>query len=173
MRRFLFVCVFPLIAFLLPAQETRHPDVPYLPTPQPVVDAILKLAGVKSGDVLYDLGSGDGRIPITAARLHGIRAVGIEIDPKLIAEARANAVAAGVQNKVRFTEADLFTANFADATVITLYLKPALNLKLMPRLKSELRPGTRIVSHNFDMGDWKPDRRIEVEGRYLFLWTIK
>ncbi len=159
-----------LLVISLRAQQ--HSDVPYLATPQPVVNAILKLAGVKAGDILYDLGSGDGRIPITAAKLYGIRATGIEIDPRLLKEANLNAATAGVADRVTFSQADLFTADFREASVITLYLKPALNLRLRPRLLQELRPGTRIVSHNFDMGDWKPERRIEVDGRYLYLWIV-
>lgn len=137
----------------------KQPDVVYVPTPQPVVEAMLKLAGVRKGDILYDLGSGDGRIPITAARHHGIRAVGIDVDPVRIAEANANALKAGVADRVTFRNEDLFAADFSEATVVTLYLLESLNVKLRPKLLSELKPGTRIVSHAFTMGDWEPQRR--------------
>ena len=154
------------------AAPTRSPDVPYVPTPQAVVEAMLKLAEVKSGDVLYDLGSGDGRTVITAAKLYGIRATGIDIDPKRIEEANANAKQAGVTNMVQFKNQDLFEADFRDASVVTLYLLPGINLKLRPKLWSELKPGTRIVSHSFDMGDWEPEKRVTVDGRVLYYWTI-
>src|SRR5512145_1878457 len=146
------------------AAQTEPPalDVPYVPTPQPVVDAMLRLAKVKRGDVLYDLGSGDGRIVITAAKRYGVRGTGVDIDPQRIREANANARKAGVAGRVRFVNEDLFQIDFSDATVVTLYLLPRLNLQLRPRLINELRPGTRIVSHGFDMGDWKPDRVQEV-----------
>jgi ribosomal protein L11 methylase PrmA len=150
----------------------REPDVIYVPTPQPVVDAMLKLAGVKKGDILYDLGSGDGRIPVTAARIYGIRATGIDIDPERIAEAKANVAQNKVGNLVTIRQEDLFQADFRDASVVTLYLLPSLNEKLKPRLLAELKPGTRIVSNTFDMGDWKPEKTQEVEGRNIYLWTI-
>ena len=158
------------------AQEARPgqrpPDVIYVPTPQQVVDEMLKIAGVKEGDVLYDLGSGDGRIPVTAAKRFGIRAVGIDIDPDRIKEARANAKKNGVEKLVTFRNQDLFKANFKEATVVTLYLLPDLNVKLRPRLWKELKPGTRIVSHQFDMGDWKPEKTVELDGRTIYFWTI-
>lgn len=150
----------------------REPDVIYVPTPQPVVDAMLKLAEVKKGDILYDLGSGDGRIPVTAARVYGIRATGIDIDPERIAEAKANVASNKVGNLVSIRQEDLFEADFRDASVVTLYLLPSLNEKLKPRLLAELKPGTRIVSNTFDMGDWKPEKTQEVEGRNIYLWTI-
>lgn len=125
---------------------SREPDVIYVPTPQPVVDAMLKLAEVKKGDVLYDLGSGDGRIPITAAKTYGIRAVGIDIDPERIAEARANVKEAGVTDKVTIRQADLFQSDISEASVVTLYLLQSLNEKLRPKLLGELKPGTRVVS---------------------------
>jgi len=150
----------------------REPDVIYVPTPQPVVDAMLKLAEVKKGDILYDLGSGDGRIPVTAARVYGIRATGIDIDPERIAEAKANVAKNNVGNLVTIRQEDLFEADFRDASVITLYLLPSLNEKLKPRLLAELKPGTRIVSNTFDMGEWKPEKTQEVEGRNIYLWTI-
>lgn len=155
-----------------PARALREPDVIFVPTPQPVVDAMLKMAGVKKGDVLYDLGSGDGRIPVTAAKTYGVRGTGIDINPERIAEANANAKAAGVTNLVTFKNEDLFETDFKDATVVTLYLLPTLNEKLRPKLVSELKPGTRIVSHAFLMGDWKPEREQDVDGRMIYMWTV-
>jgi ribosomal protein L11 methylase PrmA len=150
----------------------RNPDVIFVPTPQEVVEDMLRLANVKQGDVLYDLGSGDGRIPVTAAKLYGVRAVGIDIDPERIREAQENARRNGVEHLVQFRMDDLFQADFRDATVITLYLLPDLNLKLRPRLLRELKPGTRIVSHQFDMGTWKPDKKLESNGRTVYFWVI-
>ncbi len=147
-------------------------DVIYVPTPQELVEDMLRIADVKKGDVLYDLGSGDGRIAITAARKYGIRATGIDIDPDRIAEARENAKKAGVSRLVEFRREDLFKADFRDATVVTLYLLPELNLRLRPRLWSELKPGTRIVSHQFDMGDWPPEKTLDVNGRTVHFWTV-
>jgi ribosomal protein L11 methylase PrmA len=154
------------------AQPVRSPDVIYVPTPQNVVDAMLTIAGVKKGDVLYDLGSGDGRIPITAARKYGVRAVGVDIDPERIWEAENNARGAGVERLVSFRREDLFKTDFKEATVVTLYLLPDLNLRLRPRLWAELKPGTRIVSHQFDMGDWKPEKKLEMDGRVIYFWTV-
>jgi precorrin-6B methylase 2 len=150
----------------------RSPDVIFVPTPQEVVDAMLKLAKVGADDVVYDLGSGDGRIPITAARTYGARGVGIDIDPQRIREANENLKAAGVADKVRFLNQDLFTTNISEATVVTLYLLPSLNLKLIPKLNAELRPGTRVVSHAFDMGDIKPQTTQNVNGRTIYMWTV-
>ena len=150
----------------------RKPDVRYEPTPRRVVHQMLQLAGVRSGDVVYDLGSGDGRIPITAARIAGVRAVGIDIDPRRIREANANARAAGVVDQVTFRNEDLFVADFSDATVVTLFLYPDVNLKLRPRLWNELRPGTRIVSYYHDMGDWRPQRVVQAGRARVFLWTV-
>ena len=152
----------------------RTPDVHYVPTPQQVVDAMLKIANVTGKDVVYDLGCGDGRIPVTAAQRFGARGVGIDIDPKRIEEANANAKAAGVTDKVKFLNQDLFTSDFSEATVVTLYLLPSLNEKLMPKLKKELKPGTRIVSHAFDMGDtWPAEKTEQVDGRTIYYWTIR
>jgi ribosomal protein L11 methylase PrmA len=151
---------------------TRTPDVIFVPTPQEVVDAMLKVAKVGKDDVLYDLGSGDGRIVITAAKLYGTRGTGVDIDPQRIAEARENAKKEGVTDKVKFIQGDLFEQNFSDATVVTLYLLPSLNLKLRPKLWKDLKPGTRIVSHAFDMGDWKPEQELDVNGRKVYFWTI-
>jgi ribosomal protein L11 methylase PrmA len=150
----------------------RSPDVIYVPTPPEVVEEMLKIAKVKKGDVLYDLGSGDGRIPVAAAKKFGIRAVGIDIDPERIREANENAKKAGVEKLVTFRNEDLFKANFREATVVTLYLLPDLNVKLRPRLWNELKPGTRIVSHQFDMAEWKPEKQVDLNGRTIYFWTI-
>ena len=150
----------------------RSPDVIFVPTPQEVVDAMLEVAKVSKNDVVYDLGSGDGRIPVTAAKKYGARGIGIDIDPQRIKEANANAQSAGVTDKVKFLNADLFTTDISEATVVTLYLLPSLNVKLMPKLMKELKPGTRIVSHAFDMGDWKPEQTLNVNGRTVYYWTI-
>jgi SAM-dependent methyltransferase len=155
-----------------PRKPAQQPDVIFVPTPHEVVDDMLRLANVRKGDILYDLGSGDGRIAIAAAKKYGVRAVGIDIDPERIREATENARKAGVTNLVEFRQADLFKADFSEATVITLYLLPDLNVKLRPRLWEELKPGTRIVSHQFDMGTWKPEKRLESSGRVVYFWTI-
>ena len=153
-------------------EAPREPDVIFVPTPDATVAGMLELAGVGPGDVVYDLGSGDGRIPIAAARQHGARGVGVDIDPQRIAEARANARAAGVEDRVSFIEGDLFEADISDASVVTLYLLPELNEKVMPKLLAELRPGTRIVSHAFDMGDWRPEETRNVGGTTVYLWRV-
>ena len=151
----------------------RDPDVIYVPTPQNVVEAMLKLANVTASDVVYDLGSGDGRIPITAAQKYGARAVGIDINPERIKEATTNLAKTTVGDKVRFLNQDLFETDLRPATVITLYLLPSLNQKLIPKLK-QLKPGTRIVSHSFDMGtEWPPEKTEDVQGRMIYYWTIK
>jgi len=147
-------------------------DVPFVPSPNPVVEKMLEMAQVGPKDVVYDLGSGDGRIVIAAARKYGARGVGIDIDPERIKEARANARKAGVEKKVESRQGDLFDANIGDATVVTIYLLSGINLKLRPKLLSELKPGTRIVSHAFDMGDWKPEKELDVDGRKVYFWTI-
>ncbi|MGB8435697.1 MAG: methyltransferase domain-containing protein [Burkholderiales bacterium] len=154
------------------AAELSEGEALYLPTPQRVVDAMLRLANVGPDDVLYDLGSGDGRIPITAARRFAIRAVGIELDARKIAEARCNARESGVEQRVEFRQADVFEADFREASVVTLFLFPEMILRLRPRLRAELAPGTRIVSHRFDLGDWPPDQRAEVDGHAIFLWIV-
>ncbi len=154
-----------------PAFAQQRFDVPYVPTRQVVVDEMLRLAGVGPGDFLIDLGSGDGRIVITAAREFGIRALGLDIDPQRVAEARDNAVKAGVADRVEFRQENIFNADFSRASVVTLYLLPAVNLRLRPKLLDELRPGTRVVSHDFHMDDWEPDRTLVV-GKTLYLWTI-
>jgi SAM-dependent methyltransferase len=154
-----------------PQGGLRPPDVIYVPTRQAVVDAMLKVANVKAGDVLYDLGCGDGRIPVTAAKL-GARAVCIDIDPKRIAEANENVKKSGVGDRVRVLNQDLFTTDISEASVVSLYLLPTLNLKLRPTLWKTLKPGTRIVSHDFDMGDWKPEQTLNVDGATIYYWTI-
>ena len=161
-----------------PRQPARKPDVFYAPTPQDVVDAMLKLARVTAQDVIYDLGSGDGRIPVTAARVYGARGVGIDLDPVLIREAQDNARKAGVASKVQFRTADLFTSDIGPATVVTLYLTPFLNFQLLPKLNRELKPGTRVVSHQWEMMDPKdkyeytPDRKVVVGNSVIYVWTI-
>jgi SAM-dependent methyltransferase len=161
-------------------QPRRAPDVPFVPTTDKAVDEMLKLAGVKKGDIVYDLGCGDGKIVIAAAKQYGTRAVGIDINPVRIAEAKENAKKAGVESLVRFEENDLFEADIHEATVVTLFLLPNVNLKLRPKLLQDLKPGTRVVSNTFDMGDWKPEKEATVgdadEQAYLshrlFLRTI-
>jgi SAM-dependent methyltransferase len=163
-----------------PAQGGAKPDaaamhdaeVLYLPTPHHVVGAMLRLAGVSPSDVIYDLGSGDGRILIAAARAHGARGVGIELDGRMIQRARCNAREARVEQLVEFRQGDLFGADLREATVVTLFLFPEMVQRLMPKLRSELRPGTRIVSHRFGPSTWQPDRTIEADGHPLLLWTV-
>jgi len=172
--------LFASIAAAQTKQPVREPDVPYLPTTQQAVLAMLRLAGVTNSDVVYDLGCGDGRIVIAAAKEFGARGVGIDINPVRIQEANANAKKAGVENQVRFEEADLFTADIHEATVVTLFLLTSVNQRLRPKLLADLKPGTRVVSNTFDMGDWKPDKEATVDGtddgayfsRKLYLWTI-
>ncbi len=150
----------------------RAPDVHWEPTPHEVVTEMLRLADVKKNDVVYDLGCGDGRIVIAAARDFGAQGVGIDIDPQRIAESQENARAAGVTQRVTFREEDLFEADIHDATVVTLFLWPSLNLKLRPKLLEDLKPGTRIVSYIHDMGDWLPEKEVEVGWRRIYLWTV-
>ena len=153
-------------------QPKRTPDIHFVPTPEEVVEAMLRLAEVGPNDIVYDLGSGDGRIPIAAARRFGARGIGIDLDPKLVAQASRNAQDAGVADRVTFVEADIFEADISNATVVTLYLLTSINDRLRPKLLKELRPGTRIVSHQFRMGDWNPDRETVVDFRPLFLWRV-
>ncbi len=147
-------------------------DVPYVPTPQTVVDKMLDIANVTGEDYLIDLGSGDGRIPIAAAKRFGAKAMGVDIDAARVQEAKANAVNARVEGKVEFKKQDLFETDLSKATVLTMYLLPRVNLQLRPRILNELKPGTRVVSHSFDMGDWKPDQKIKVDGRTIYLWIV-
>jgi SAM-dependent methyltransferase len=151
---------------------TRSPDVIYVPTPTEVVAEMLRLADVQADDVVYDLGSGDGRIVITAAVERGARGIGIDIDPQRVQEANDNAQRAGVSDRVEFRQQDLFQTDFSDATVVTLYLLPELNVRLRPKLLRELQPGTRVVSHAFDMGEWQPEQVVEVDGRTVYYWIV-
>jgi SAM-dependent methyltransferase len=156
--------------------QTRAPDVQYVPTPHEVVDEMLRLTDVTRDDIVYDLGCGDGRLVITAAQRFGARGVGIDIDPQRIRESRANAQEAGVSDRVRFLQQDLFEADIHEATVVTLYLLSKLNVELRPKLLRDLRPGTRVVSHDFDMAEWRPDHTIRVKGpsrmHSVYYWVI-
>jgi Methylase of polypeptide chain release factors len=159
-----------------PTPQQVELDVPYVPTHEMVVDEMLKMAEVKSGDVLYDLGSGDGRIPITAAKRFGTRGVGIDLNPVRIKEANENAEKAGVTDKVRFIQGDIFKEDFSEATVLTLYLLPDVNMRLRPQIL-QMKPGTRVVSHNYDMGDWEPEKFKKVttpDGteHYVYFWRV-
>jgi len=154
------------------AAALHEADVLYLPTPHHVVAAMLELARVAPGDVVYDLGSGDGRIPVAAARRYGVRAVGIELDSRLVERARCHAREAGVAHLVEFRQQDLFDASLREATVVTLFLIPGMNERLRPKLAAELAPGARVVSHRFGLGSWPPEREIEARGHPLLLWTI-
>jgi len=145
--------------------------VPFVPTPQEVVDKMIELAGVKTGDVVYDLGSGDGRIVITAAK-KGARAVGFDVDGDLVKESRENIRKAGVQELAEIRQQDILTVDLSGASVVTMYLLPDVNLKLRPNVLSQMKPGSRVVSHAFDMGDWKPDKTERVDGRTIYLWTV-
>jgi SAM-dependent methyltransferase len=174
-----FSMLFATFAAAQTAQQRREPDVPYVPTTEQAVEAMLKLADVKKSDVVYDLGCGDGRIVIAAAKTFGARGVGIDINPVRISEAKENARKAGVENLVRFEENDLFKADIREASVVTLFLLSSVNLKLRPKLLQDLKPGTRVVSNTFDMGDWKPEKEVNVDGaesyylsRKLYLWTV-
>jgi tRNA G37 N-methylase Trm5 len=156
--------------------QTKPLDVPYVPTPDAVVMEMLKAANVTKNDVLYDLGSGDGRIVITAAQKFGARGVGIDLDPIRIREAEENAKTAGVTDKVKFINGDIFDADIRAATVVTMYLLPDINMKLRPKLLSDLKPGTRIVSHNYDLGDWTPKshKSLEVNSTRhdVYFWVV-
>ena len=187
LRRMTFHCVLPAILSVAIAAgqsvaPARQPDVPYVPTTETAVQEMLKLAGVKKTDIVYDLGCGDGRIVVQAAKLYGAHGVGIDINPERIKEAKENAKKNGVEHLVRFEENDLFQANIKEASVVTLFLLPKVNLKLMPKLMQDLKPGTRVVSNTFDMGDWKAEKQVDVDtsgdddysglSRKLYLWTI-
>jgi ribosomal protein L11 methylase PrmA len=151
-------------------------DVPYVPTHERIVSEMLKVANVGKNDVLYDLGCGDGRIPVTAAKRFGTRGVGVDIDPQRVLEARANAVKEGVVDRVKFFQQDLFDTDIKEATVVTLYLLPDVNLRLRPKLLSDLKPGTRVVSHNYDMGDWQPQQTLTIklpDGEHtVYFWVV-
>lgn len=163
-----------LLATSAEARSENAPplDVPYVPTPMPVVDAMLDMARVKTEDALYDLGCGDGRIVVRAASRFGCTGVGVDLNPDRVAEARANAASHKVTGRTRFEVGDVFEFDFSPATVVTMYLLPSVNLKLRPRLLKELKPGTRIVSHDFDMGDWAPEATRDSGRSRIFLWTV-
>jgi SAM-dependent methyltransferase len=183
-RRRLLACTLalpaaPTLATLLApdevqAREGKVLDVPFVPTPMAVVDAMLDMAKVGKDDLLYDLGSGDGRIVIRAAERFGCRGVGVDLNPERVTEARAAAKKAGarIEALVRFEEGDVFTFDFAPATVVTMYLLPSVNVKLRPRILKELKPGTRIVSHDFDMGEWKAEETRKVGNSTVYRWTV-
>lgn len=168
------ICLSLILSAHPPGQlKPPNADVIYIPTPDEVVEAMLEFAQVKSTDVVYDLGSGDGRIPIYAAQKYGARGVGVEINPILVQEANENAKQAGVANRVRFVQQDMFQADITEATVVTLFLLESLNERLRPKLQAELGHGARIVSHEFRMGEWAPEKSIEVIRRMIHLWTVR
>lgn len=171
---FVALLIVLLVAIPVAAQESEvHKDVPYVPTPPDVVEAMLKLGNAQAGDIHYDLGCGDGRIVIMAVQKFGVaRGTGYDIDPQRIKEANENAKLAGVTDKVRFILGTLFEADFHDASIVTLYLLPEVNLKLRPKLLKDLKVGSRIVSHQFDMGDWEPDKQVEIGWRKVYMWTV-
>jgi hypothetical protein len=163
-----------LFLWVVPRPPARTPDIFFVPTRQPIVEKMLQLAGVTPGDVVYDLGSGDGRVVVVAATKYGARGVGIEIDPALVSISRQVAREAQIENRVTFIEADLFEVDLAQATVVTLFLSQSVNRRLEAKLKRELKDGARVVSHQFDMGEWTPDQTVAAEdGTSLYLWTIK
>ena len=174
--KFLLLAAAVLRPIALPAAETERPrlDVPFVPTNQQTVEAMLRVANVGPGDFVIDLGSGDGRILVTAAKQRGARGFGVDIDPQRVSEAIENAKAAGVSDRVRFIRRNLYETKIAEATVVTLYLLPRVNIELRPRLLAELKPGTRVVSHDFDMGDWQADLRVSVRdaGSEVYYWVI-
>jgi len=177
-RSFAALVLFAAFSAAQTSQPKHQLDVPYVPTTEEAVTAMLKLADVKKSDVVYDLGCGDGRIVIAAAKEYGARGVGIDINPERIQEAEENAKKAGVEKLARFEENDLFDADIHEASVVTLFLLNSVNLKLRPKLLRELKPGTRVVSNTFNMGDWKPDKELTLDGddfgvsHKLFLWIV-
>lgn len=154
------------------AEPVPRLDVPFVPTPQQVVDKMLELAKVQKGDYLVDLGSGDGRIPVTAAQRYSVRALGVDLNPQRIKEANERAKKAGVTELVQFRQQDLFETDISQANVLTMYLLPSVNLKLRPKILSDMKPGSRVVSHAFDMGDWAPEQKVTVDGRTVYLWIV-
>jgi tRNA A58 N-methylase Trm61 len=164
------------LAFVSASVGQQRPEVPYVPTDDRVVAEMLAVANVGKDDVLYDLGAGDGRIVITAALKFGTRGVGVDIDPERVKEANENAAKAGVADRVRFVQQDLFQTDIREATVVTLYLLPAVNMRLRPKLLKDLKPGTRVVSHNYDMGDWAPLKTIVVnlpeDAHTVYYWIV-
>jgi tRNA G37 N-methylase Trm5 len=176
LRRVPALLLILLLACVTTSTAQQRPEVPYVPTDDRVVAEMLSVANVGKDDVLYDLGSGDGRIVITAAKKFGTRGVGVDIDPERVKEANENAVKAGVSDRVRFVQQDLFQTDFREATVVTLYLLPSVNMRLRPKLLSDLKPGTRVVSHNYDMGDWTPLKTIVVtlpeDTHTVYYWIV-
>jgi SAM-dependent methyltransferase len=169
-----FAAAAQVAAPVVPQRPSRPPDIFFVPTRESVADAMLQLAGITPDDVVYDLGSGDGRIVALAAQKYRARGVGIEIDPKLVATSWEVAREAGITDRVTFVEGDLFTADISGATIVTLYLSTGVNRQLEPKLRRELKPGTRIVSHQFPIGTWKPERTVRAEdGTDLFLWIVR
>lgn len=172
----LFTAVLGVVLAGIPVAAQPSPiekDVPYVPTPPEVVEAMLKLGNVHAGDIHYDLGCGDGRIVVMAVQKFGAaRGTGYDIDPDRIKEANENARQAGVSDKAKFILGNLFEADFRDASVVTLYLLPSVNLKLRPKLLKDLKVGSRVVSHQFDMGDWEPDKKIQMDWRTVYMWTV-
>jgi SAM-dependent methyltransferase len=166
------VLIVVLGASALTQPQKRRPDAPFVPTTAELTEAMLETAQVTKDDVVYDLGSGDGRLVITAAKKYGARGVGVDIDPRLIRLSRESARKAGVADRVRFIRGDLFKTDISGATVVTLYLRPEVNLRLRPKLLRELRPGARVVSNTFDMGDWEPDRKVAVGMESIYYWVI-
>jgi cyclopropane fatty-acyl-phospholipid synthase-like methyltransferase len=160
------------VPFLRSSQQEVDIHAPYVTTPLPVVDAMLKLARTRQNDVVYDLGCGDGRIVIAAAKQYGARGVGIDIDPERVREARANAKREGVESLVRFTAQNVYEIDFREATVVTMYLLPDMHRKLSPKLRKDLKPGARIVTHTFDLGEWKPHQTQSINGEQIFLWRV-
>lgn len=174
MKRWLHLQAMALMVSALALLGPAHAedDVPYVPTPQSVVDEMLRLANIDGNDTLFDLGSGDGRIVITAAQRYGARGVGVDSDPERIRESKENARTAGVAGRVRFIQGDLFEADLRGASAVTLYLLPSVNLRLRPKLLAELKPGTPVVSHSFDMGEWEPDQQVSVSEGTIYKWTV-
>src|SRR3954451_12056294 len=160
------------LPILRSGQQEVDIHAPYVTTPLPVVDAMLKLARTRKSDIVYDLGCGDGRIVIAAAKRYGARGVGVDVDPERIQEARANAKREGVTSLVRFTAQNVYDIDFRQATVVTLYLLPDMHRKLSPRLQRELKPGARIVTHTFDLGEWKPHQTQNIDGEQIFFWRV-
>lgn len=153
-------------------QDKPNLDVPYVPTPQPIVDEMLRLANVQKDEMVYDLGCGDGRIVITAAQKYGAKGIGVDLDPERIADSNKNAQTANVTDKVKFVQGDLFKMDFKDADVLMMYLLPEVNLRLRPKILNDLKPGTRVVSHAFDMKEWEPDERSNPMGARVYLWIV-
>ncbi len=172
MKSMKYVVAFLLIIGFTKVSAQVNLDVPYVPTPMDVVEAMLDLAKVSKNDVVYDLGCGDGRIVVTAAKKYGATGIGVDLNPERIKEANENAKEKGVEKKVKFYEGNLFDFDFSKASVLTLYLLPDVNLQLMPKILKEMKPGSRVVSHAFDMGNWEPDKQISVDGRTVYLWTV-